>query len=264
MKVDAHVHIWDTRFKPHKEHPLPPIQATATDLLANMDKANVQKAVIVQPINYKFNHDCITTAVKQHPHRFVAVALMDSTLPAQQACSTLQTLVQQHDFRGFRINPTFTADGFANECVHALTDCAAKLDVPVTLFARPQHVDDVTKLVQQHAQSKIIVDHFGFVDSKESRERLLYLSRYGNVYVKVSAWFRVSSQRWPHKDVHELLSDLIGAYGAHRLLLGSDYPFVKQEYSYQDAMNVVHQVDKVCEKDKQWMCGDTASVLYKL
>ncbi|KAI0565692.1 2-amino-3-carboxymuconate-6-semialdehyde decarboxylase [Gracilaria domingensis] len=264
MKVDAHVHVWDSEFEPHPDHAIPPILGTARDLINNMDAAGVDKTIIVQPINYKFNHDCVISAIRSFPDRFVGVALADTTQESDAAKRQLRKLVAD-GFRGIRINPTFTAEGFRDNCVSELVHEAGMLDVAVALFARPQHMNDVETLVTNHPNTKIVVDHFAFASGDEAdkaQSRLLELSKYSNVYVKVSAWFRVSTQEWPHRDLHGFVRRLVDGFGAHRLLLGSDYPFVKEQYEYKKAMRIVDEVD-VSDDERRWIVGDSAAALYK-
>ena len=39
------------------------------------------------------------------------------------------------------------------------------------------------------------------------------------VYVKTSAFFRISKKAYPFRDAQQLVRELISAYGAHRLML---------------------------------------------
>lgn len=267
MKVDAHVHVWDPAFPTHPDHPLPPsLPGTATDLLAHMDRAGIDKAVIVQPINYKFDHTCVSDAISRYPSRFVGVALADSSLRPDAACEVLEKLVKE-GFRGVRLNPTFTATGFADETVAALVKRAGELDVPVALFARPQHLDDVAQLLQKFPQTKILLDHFAFCAPSEqdnASEKVLAMGRqWKQLYVKTSAWFRLSKESWPHSDLHCFLTELVDNFGAKRLLIGSDYPFVKEQYDYSQALSLLEKTT-ISADDRDWILGNTAAELYKL
>lgn len=267
IKVDAHVHVWSPAFPTHPDHPLPAsLSATDTDLLRHMDNAGIDKTVIVQPINYKFNHSCVSDAISRHPSRFTGVALADTTLKPAEACNALDEVVQR-GFRGVRINPTFTESGFADESVRALVEKAGELGVPVALFARPEHLDDVAKLLSENQETKLVLDHFAFCtprDHYDSQRKVLELgARSQNLYVKTSAWFRASNESWPHRDLHTFMSELISTFGANRLLVGSDYPFVKEKYDYSRAFSLFDHIDLNAE-DRAWILGKTAAKLYNL
>lgn len=266
MKIDSHVHVWDPVFPTHPDHPLPPsLPGTQADLLNCMDDAGIDKTVIVQPINYKFDHTYVLNAIKKHPSRFVGVALADTALAPSVACETLEQLVAQ-GFRGIRINPTFKPDGFADETVKALVRRAGELDIPVTLFAKPEHLDDVTMLLTEYPKCRILLDHFAFCSpgELEAQKKLLDMgSSHTNLYVKTSAWFRVSNDQWPHADLYPFLKELIETFGANRLLIGSDFPFVKEQYEYSQSFALLEKAP-IAAEDRDWILGKTAATLYKM
>lgn len=56
------------------------------------------------------------------------------------------------------------------------------------------------------------------------------------MYVKLSAFFRISAEPYPFLDARLLMSDLVAAFGADRLMWGTDFPWVDQEYGFSLAM----------------------------
>ncbi len=77
--IDAHVHIWDLP-DPIKT-PFPYRSATRETLLAEMDDAGAQRAVLVQPGVCGDDHTYLQEAVSAFPERFSAVALLDPFSP---------------------------------------------------------------------------------------------------------------------------------------------------------------------------------------
>ena len=57
--------------------------------------------------------------------------------------------------------------------------------------------------------------------------------------MKISALFRVSQDSWPHSDLDMRLVELLRAFGAHRLMWGTDYPFVEQNGGYNNALTAL-------------------------
>lgn len=49
------------------------------------------------------------------------------------------------------------------------------------------------------------------------------------VYVKASAFFRVSTQDWPYLDACEGVRKLVDAFGADRVVWGTDMPWVSEK-----------------------------------
>lgn len=267
MKIDSHVHVWDPTFPTHPDHPLPNIVGTADDLISKMDHVGINKTIIVQPINYKFDHTCIQNALNKYPNRFALVALVDTMINPDEARNTLQKLVREQRFCGIRINPNFAPGGFTNETVITYVQEAAKLNIPVALFARPQHLPDVEKLVSTCADTKILLDHFAFCspgDGETYQNYVLDMGRkYQNLYIKTSAWFRISKEPWPHTDLVSYLRSLIDTFGAERLLIGSDYPFITEQYEYKQVFSLLDEAGIPIE-EKRWIEGEAAKQLYKL
>lgn len=79
---------------------------------------------------------------------------------------------------------------------------------------------------------------------ENSWKQLISLASYSQVYVKVSALFRVSLEEWPYMDLDAKFVELKEAFGADRLLWGSDYPYVTQECGYKQAISALSQWKK--------------------
>lgn len=95
---------------------------------------------------------------------------------------------------------------------------------------------------------------------------MLSLAKHPNVYVKVLALFRNTGDvdAYPyHKEVKSKRFDpLMEAFGAKRLMIGSDFPFVSEtEQGYKGAVNTVKSwVSEVSDLDA--VMGGTAESLF--
>eukprot|EP00171_Calliarthron_tuberculosum_P004644 IDg4644t1 len=142
---------------------------------------------------------------------------------------------------------------------------AADLDIPVALFARD--MTGVETLVAKHPQAKIVIDHFAFCtpgDRDDDFRALLRLGKqYTNAYVKTSAFFRVSNQKYPYTDLHASVIALVDAFSASRVLFGSDFPFVTEQSSYEAAWDVLDKIP-LSDSDRDMVRGGAAAKLYKL
>ena len=111
-RIDSHLHIWaSTKEKtmfPYAESQDPPKSladsASKTALLSRMDAAGVSGALIVQPINHKFDHSYVISAIKEFPERFKGMLLMNPSLSPNEAVSQLEDLALK-GFVGVRFNP---------------------------------------------------------------------------------------------------------------------------------------------------------------
>ncbi len=49
------------------------------------------------------------------------------------------------------------------------------------------------------------------------------------VHVKASAFFRVSNEQWPYEDARRGLKALVAAFGAERVMFGTDWPWITEK-----------------------------------
>jgi predicted TIM-barrel fold metal-dependent hydrolase len=109
--IDAHVHIWD--LPTSVGTPFLYRSATLETLLAEMDAAGVERAVLVQPSVYSGDHAYLRAAVAAHPDRFAAVALLEPFAP--RALFVLKELGEMLPLRGIRFR-------LKNQAAHEASD----------------------------------------------------------------------------------------------------------------------------------------------
>ena len=250
--IDSHLHIWanakesnDYPYAPEQTPPPTIIDLASTDaLLHQMSEAGVDGALIVQPINHKYDHRYVKNAIKSHPDKFKGMMLFDPSLNEDLAVDRLEELVLD-GFVGVRFNP-YLFDGKMSEnpsAVRVFERCAAlKVPIGIMCFKGIElHYDDIIALCKSSPETSVILDHFGFaaVDNQEQFEMVLALAKF-NVAVKISALFRLSDA-FPYDKVKtERFEPLLETFGASRLMFGTDFPYVTQEeVGYKGAVETV-------------------------
>ena len=250
--IDSHVHVWGDGIAPFPYKNAPPIDlqgeaSSPKQLLRLMDTAGVHGAVIIQPINYQYDHSYLLDLMKNPQYnRFKYMALLDPTMEESSGKTCLEEL-KSLGFKGIRFNPYLWSpnERMSDERGMAWFRKAGELNLVVGIMCfkgLSLHYDDIVKLLQEgnrnddvavKQRTQVIIDHFGFfvqggkVD-EQAWNQLLSLAKYPEVYVKVSAFFRVSIDSYPHSDLDPLVVQLVDTFGAHRLLFGTDFPFVQQ------------------------------------
>ncbi|KAL7543091.1 hypothetical protein ACHAXR_012412 [Thalassiosira sp. AJA248-18] len=282
--IDSHLHVWATADEASSKFPYdspdqtPPSQlqnvASPAALLEQMNEAGVDGALIVQPINHKFDHSYVTNAMKEYPTKFKGVLLHDPSLSPKLAVERLEELVLA-GFVGVRFNPYLWPEGKLmsedDGCGLAVYKRCAELKVPVGVMCFKGlglHFDDISSLISKSPETVLIFDHLGFcalnAEGDEAFDQLLSLAKHPNVYVKVSALFRNTgdSDVFPYDKVKSRrFIPLLAAFGAERLMMGSDFPFViETEGSYNGAVNTVKSW--VDGSDRDSVMGGTAERLF--
>jgi predicted TIM-barrel fold metal-dependent hydrolase len=78
--------------------------------------------------------------------------------------------------------------------------------------------------------------------------------------VQTSAFFRISSQEYPYEDTHACIRLLISAFGAQRLMWGSDFPWVTEKCGYTKAWDILPDTC-LSDEEASWIMGGTISTL---
>lgn len=218
-----------------------------------MNDAGVDGALIVQPINHKFDHSYVANAMKKYPDRFKGMLLHDPSLSPELAVERLEELVLA-GFVGVRFNPYLWPEGELMSkdegCGLAVYKRCGETGIPVgvmTFKGLHLHMADILSLISKSPETVLILDHLGFCalndEGDKAFEQLLSLAKHPNVHVKVSALFRNTgdADSFPYNKVKaERFDPLMEAFGAERLMVGSDFPFVLEtEGAYAGAIDTV-------------------------
>ena len=238
--IDSHLHVWSSGDPPFPweagQTPPEALQdSQPPHLLKEMELAGVDGALIVQPINHKFDHSYVTSVLcdDRYAGRFKGMGLLDP------ACDDDYLLrLKQEGYVGVRFNPYLFTDAvpMGGSRAQALYQQCGLLGLSVGFMCfrgLRLHVEDIVSLVDSSPETTAIIDHWGFflqngVPEEDSWQALLRLGRtYPQVHCKVSAPFRNSVEVHPYPDLGPRLREAVDVFGANRLMAGSDYPFVR-------------------------------------
>ncbi|XP_057436348.1 uncharacterized protein LOC130728795 [Lotus japonicus] len=278
--IDSHLHVWASSQEagkfPYSPGQEPTLPGHVDFLLQCMEEAGVDGALIVQPINHKFDHSYVTSVLKKYPTKFIGCCLAN---PADDGSGLKQFehLVLKDGYRAVRFNPYLWPSGekMTNEVGKALFQKAGELNVPVGFMCMKGldlHISEIEQLCTEFPSTVVLLDHLAFckppVNDDEALifSRLLNLSRFPQVYVKFSALFRVSRVQFPYLDLSPLLYQVVSSFGANRVMWGSDFPFVVPECDYKVAKEAVHLIANdisLPSSDLDWIMGKTVAQLFQ-
>ena len=294
-KIDSHLHVWalDDERCPMPPGRVPNVPGDVDRLLSSMDEAEVDGALIVQPIFHGFDHGYIDEAIKAHPDRFKGMALIN---PQRiDAVDQLDSLVSDQGYRGVRFNPAMWVYGVIEhlnlspaertehfktcaECqVQHLNDDAGKaiyekagdLGVPVGFMVSPSYFDQIEDLLTELPGTPAIIDHFGGCKvaggapgSNPDFDALLALARHPQLRIKVSGFVGPSDQVMPHEDTWPMVNALIGSFGADRLMWGTDFPWIQSHGGYVEGTRIIDQIPDISHGDREMILGGTATSLF--
>ncbi|KAL0385313.1 UNVERIFIED_CONTAM: hypothetical protein Sradi_2925600 [Sesamum radiatum] len=279
IAIDSHLHVWASPEQAAEKYPYfpgqePTLPGHVDFLLQCMGDAGVDGALIVQPINHKFDHSYVTSVLKQYPSKFIGCCLAN---PAEDGTGIklLEDLISKDGYRAVRFNPYLWPSGqlMTNAVGKAMFAKAGELGVAVGFMCMKGldlHLSEIEELCTEFPSTVVLLDHLGFCkpptnDEEQVFLKLLKLSRFPQVYVKFSALFRVSRHPYPYEDLSDILPKVVSSYGANRVMWGSDFPFVVPECGYKEAKEAVVQLvhrAKLSSSDLEWIMGRTVNQIF--
>lgn len=226
---DCHVHV----FGPFDKFPLaatssyaaPP--AVTSDLVARMDTAGVTRAVIVQPSGYGTDNRCTLDAVRSHPDRLRAVAVISGT----ESDADLERM-HAGGVRGIRLNILSGGGPTAASFHDTITTIAGRirpLGWHIQIYAPLDTIADNARLLSD-VPVDIVLDHMGKPNAaagpgQPGFDTLLGLLRSGKFWVKISGPFRISPDLMGNAAVVKIARALVEA-NPDRAVWGSDWPWL--------------------------------------
>jgi L-fuconolactonase len=274
--VDAHAHIVSND---PLRYPYAPLggqvpewlsqrSVDAEQLLQHMPRAGVDQAVLVQYSSaHGYANEYVLDSAVRYPDRFVAVCALDGLLP--KAADELTVLVQERGASGVRLRAPQREGPLDWLRCEPLWQRAAQLDVPLAVhFTETSQAEGLAvlpELLHEFPRVRVVLDHVGNPPWREGPPefglgRVLDLARFDRLYLKLST---VNLLRLESAGVEPrpIVRRLIDAFGARRIMWGSDAPNTPGDYT-QMVQRMCAALADVSEEDQRWIWADTARDVY--
>lgn len=262
--VDSHCHASPVWYEP------------VESLLWQMERNGVERAILIQ-MQGQFNNDYQYACARDHPGKFVPVAVIDTQRP--DAAEELARQAAQ-GAGGVRFLATTRSPG---DDPLLIWRAAARLGLPVSCggalaaFAG----DDFAALVATLPELPIVIEHLGggrvlgdeAADSAQ-RRRVFDLARFPNAYIKIPGLGEFARRALPVTEPFPFVTPLPpylraarDAFGPRRMMWGSDYPPVAFREGYASALAFPRAefaaMPGVSDEDREWIFGRTALAVFK-
>jgi predicted TIM-barrel fold metal-dependent hydrolase len=282
--VDGHAHVFrpSSVFRRGTDDLAPPERdAPVEDLLARMDDAGIVAAVLV-PLDGA--DDYVAEALESHPDRFAAVAV---ATPAElgiggvDPVAALRARRERWAFGALRTSwlgePGRSVAG--SPFLPALRWMAEER-LPLWSYLPPAQLPLLVELVELLPELRVVLNHLGFcphdmwVDEHRRPRfddpfpeplvaRLERLADAPGVHVLVSGQYALSAGGPPYADLFPVVRRLAAAYGAERLLWGSDHPWPSEVPGYRMLPGLVRAaLPGLDAADTARVLGGTARALF--
>lgn len=227
--VDAQIHIWGSGLPVNAAHR----QVTRFDtdeVLAMMDEAGVDAAVINPPGWDPGSGAMALKAVQDHPGRF---AIMGHAKPEDPASyEFLKDWAPGPELIGLRcfFRQPEEKQRFASGEFDPFWRAASDAGVPIAILA-PDSLDAIADVVARFPDLRLTVDHLGgwggFEVLKDHAAMIrmpevLKLARFPNVTVKATGAPGYSAEAYPYPVMLDYLRQIFETFGPERMFWGTD------------------------------------------
>lgn len=272
--IDAHVHVWTPDVARYPSAPgfardrLKPDSFTPEELLGHARPAGVERIVLIQMSCYGFDNAYMLDTMRRFPGVFAGVAVVDETAP--DVADRIRRLARD-GVRGFRIHPgSRPVDAWlGSPGMEALWRTAAEAGLAVCPLINPAALPALDRTCARHPETAVVVDHFARIGiDGQTREAdldaLCRLARHRRAHVKVSAFYALGRKAAPYLDLAPMVRRVLDAFGAERLMWGSDAPFQVQEgHTYAASVALVRdRLDFLSAGDRRRLLGETAARVF--
>jgi L-fuconolactonase len=174
-------------------------------------------------------------------------------------------------FKGVRELIHDMADiNYATSDVHvSAVSKLGRLGLTYDLLLKPPHMRPASRLVQRFPNQPFVIDHIakpqiatGGWSHWEADIRAL--AKFDNVYCKLSGMVTEAEWcKWEPSNFHPYLDVVLNAFGADRLMIGSDWPVCILSGSYEDVMGIViDYTETLSAQERERILGVTCAQFY--
>lgn len=282
MIVDTHVHVVSDDRKRHPQvsdgahgegapsvrdigqPEWPPL--TGETLIQLMDENGIDRALLVQTyFTYHFDNRYMVDCARRWPGRFASVCVIDQLAP--DAPDVLTDLVENHGVRGLRMMGARGPGSLKDPRSFPLWQRAQALHIPICIGARIEELPDVRVPLERFTSVPVALEHvWGIKIDAPPYERLKPLwemAQFPNVRLK-TAPNNSHAAREAKGGPREFFGRLVDAFGAKRIMWGSNYPAHWHRYGGMPERLAIMQEDFsfLSAEDRASIFGEAALSLW--
>lgn len=215
--VDGYCHCGLSKYRP------------VEDVRRVMSRFGVARTVLVQHMG-EYDNSYIEQIVANEPNRFAGVLLVD--VEGAPVIERLSYWAGKNVFRGIRLL-AHTLRTHRN-----IWEQAAKSGLNIVVFDQPTiapYADLLADFASEHPNTAVILSHLGMPDlhdraHSQNHQHILSLAKQPSTFMQISGFH--SFAKYPYDELLPLIKSLLDAFGANRLLYGSNYPAMEDESIY--------------------------------
>ncbi len=275
MTIDSHQHFW--KFNPIRDSWITDdMSAIQKDFLPQhlqpeLERVNIDGCIAVQADQSEEQNDFLIALANEND--FIKGIVGWVNLRANNIEERLSFYAAEKKLKGFR----HVLQGEANRALMLTPQFRngisklKRFNFTYDILIFPDQLQYLPQFLQQHPEQKFVIDHMAKPEIKNNniddwKKEIRLAARHPNVWCKVSgAVTEADPKAWQPQQLTPYLDVVWEAFGAERLMFGSDWPVCLVASSYGQWMSVLKDYTaSFSEDEKRKFWGETASSFYNL
>jgi L-fuconolactonase len=270
--VDAQVHAYERNHpgRPWVGHLHGPPSASGDEMVAAMDAAGVDGALLVSPYSfYRYDASYALEVGAAHPGRFGLIKPVNPNDPAVE--KDIADWAKEKGAVAIRILLTYEAsEDPAHPGMNRVLAAAARHSLPVNLLCWGR-LGQAKGLITGNPNTVIVIDHLGLTQPFEppapaqpwaELPKVLELAAYDNVRIKISGACTLSHERFPYNDIWDPLARIFDAFGFDRCMWGTDWTRAIALLTYKEGVDAFRLTERLSANEKTALMGATLGKVY--
>ena len=273
-RIDAHQHFWrlergdygwlTPELAPIYRDFMPP------DLLPLLAAEGIDGTVLVQAAPTEAETGFMLALADEHDFIEGVVGWVDfeapdaadriSRLASHRKLSGMRPMIQDIADAGWMLRPQLEP-AFAALAAH---------DLVMDALVLPRHLENLAKLIARFPEMRVVIDHCAKPEIAAGNihdwaAAMQALAGAGNTFCKLSGLVTEAGAGWDAARLRPYVEHVLGVFGPHRVIWGSDWPVCTLAASYQDWREVADDLLRDCTGDERAaILGGTAIDVYRL
>ena len=274
MRIDSHQHFW--KFDPIRGAWIDAsMEKIARDFLPEdlkplLDQSKIDGCVAVQADQSETETDFLLDLAGRYDFVKGVVGWVDLRSP--QLSERLEHYCNNSFFKGVRHIVQAEKDGFMLQesflkGIQQLKDFNLTFDILIF----PHQLEEAVALVKKNPEQAFVLDHIAKPYIKDKKidqwaKHINQLAVHQNVYCKLSGLLTEADwNHWQEEDFTAYLTVIMKAFGADRLMYGSDWPVCLLAGSYPHVVRIVENfISSLSTDDQKKIMGQNAHHFYNL
>ena len=274
MRIDSHQHFW--KFDPIRDAWIDAsMEKIARDFLPEdlkplLDESKIDGCVAVQADQSETETEFLLDFAGRYDFVKGVVGWVDLRSP--QLSERLEHYCNNSFFKGVRHIVQAEKDGFMLQesflkGIQQLKDFNLTYDILIF----PHQLEEAVALVKKNPEQAFVLDHIAKPYIKDKKidqwaKHINQLAAHQNVNCKLSGLLTEADwNHWQEEDFTAYLTVIMKAFGADRLMYGSDWPVCLLAGSYPHVVRIVENfISSLSTDDQKKIMGQNAHHFYNL